>query len=150
MSHPKPIDLIEHVAGHAADAEGIREHLRSCPRCAAYVESIRATWETLGEMPSEQLTSDLLPRIEEALARSPGARGFAGGWMGRLRVAASIVVAAGAGHLLARALQPMPPAIEASQAAESIYLDVSSWRLGTTLADVILAGPDETMIGGNG
>lgn len=150
MSHPRPIELIEYVAGHCGNAEVVREHLRECAACAEYVRSVQETWDALGQLPSEQLSADLLPRIEQALGRAEVQNRSAVAWFSRLRIAAAVMLALGIGHLAARGVRPDAPEIDPGQAAESIHLDFAGWRSASSLAELILAGPDEPSIGGNG
>lgn len=153
MSHPKPTEMIEWVAGRiaGADAERLESHLRGCADCAGYAASIRDVWQALGELPEETLRDDLLPRIERLLDRPQLATTPPWSTTARLRIAAAILLAVGIGHLAGRQVGiANEPTIDPQQAAESVYLDLSPARSGSLLAELLMDGPDQATIGGNG
>ena len=65
MSCPRVQLIVRFVAGELADAEerGVRQHLATCPDCAAAFEDLRGTWEDLGAWNVDLSSTDLTDRV---------------------------------------------------------------------------------------
>jgi hypothetical protein len=96
---PKEATLIRLMNGELPDvkAQDATEHVRACAACGARYARLRATCEALGKWEVAPPTSDLCGKIlraaatEAAPVAAPSDRSF---WM---RVAAAVVLTAGAG-----------------------------------------------------
>lgn len=118
MSCPKEELIVRLVSGELPDTEqgDLRQHLRSCPRCAGLYEGLRKTWDELGGWDFDPAGIDLSNRVlarvtdqEQEAGRGTffrwrglsglgdAARTQARGSLSWLRMAASIALAAGLG-----------------------------------------------------
>lgn len=103
MSCPRVHLIVRFVGGELADAEerGVRQHLATCPDCAAAFEDLRGTWEDLGAWNVDLSSTDLTDRVlgqaadQEHPVRHPLLTAVFEA--SQMRVAASIALAAGLG-----------------------------------------------------
>lgn len=103
-------NLLIRLAGdelEAAERTEVMGHLEECPRCRATWESLRATWDLLGEVtampPAHDLTAAVLARAAEPLPERNR-------WALAARVAAMIALAGGVG-IVAGLLTPRTPTL---------------------------------------
>lgn len=101
MSCPDEPRLIRLVSGELdpQEARALEQHAEKCPRCAAALEELRATWSLLGEWAEDATTADVWPTVRATLELDAKGRG---GWLPQtkpamLRAAASLAVAVGLG-----------------------------------------------------
>ena len=72
MTHISCIEVVELVSDYLdgeldpVTARRVAAHLELCPPCAHYVEQIRQTAATLGELPTETLPSQAVSELEAA------------------------------------------------------------------------------------
>lgn len=122
MSCPQDHLIVRLVGGELADAEerDVRQHLATCPSCAAAFEGLRGTWVDLGAWNVDPTGTDLTDRVlARAADKEIQVRGpllLAVFRAGPLRLAASIALAAGLG-VATGALVPRDRALQSSQAS---------------------------------
>jgi len=151
MKHASDLELIELVAGRlpADRQEAVEAHLAACDECSRRRDAVRQTWDALGDwqIPAGR---DLAPAVQAAAAREAAASSRRLPLL--LRLAASILIAVGAGHVAGRlaapALHPVRPATAADEeaAAESLSLGVLEQVSPTGLPETLLGveePPDE-------
>ena len=92
--------------------EELREHLRSCPECQTAFAEVRDGWDALGDWHIDVPQIDLADRVLDEIDRSTSEHGPSQWWSpirsSGFRVAASVVLAVGAGVLAGR-LVPVAP-----------------------------------------
>jgi anti-sigma factor RsiW len=142
---PNESELVRLVGGEvpADRRERLVGHLQSCPSCRRTFDEIQATWELLGELQVQPTGADFTSRVLAAAARRPAPLPW-------LRIAAAIVVAAGAGWIAGRAMPlpgPAPLAAATSQVSDeqlavSLGLDALVDR-PDVLAQLFLQPPDD-------
>jgi anti-sigma factor RsiW len=117
---PTETELIRLVGGElsAARADELRQHLAHCRRCAAALAAIQSTWDVLGQWQVEPPQGNLTAAVLRAASRPRP--------MPWLRIAAAILMAAGAG-LLAGRTAPLsaasPQTVSDAQLVEQLGLD---------------------------
>lgn len=123
MTHLTDHLLLEIVAGRLdpAASTATQAHLTACPACAGRLSALQATWSVLGEWTLAQPAADLIPSIEKAIemgsrqairAIQPRLR-----WMNVARIAASIVLGVGLGHVAGRYFRTSPSSTPIAAAA---------------------------------
>lgn len=146
--------LLKLIAGDLPDAERdkVLAHLAQCDACQRLHRSLQAAWDDLGEweavsvLPSRDLTGDVLA--------AAGAESVRSRWYASARIAAAILVAAGAGWTAGR-LSPhahQGPQTVASASADEVALKVGLDALGgdSSIADSLfpVSTTDESDAGG--
>lgn len=112
MEHISENKLLDYVAGKLADSESesVRRHMAQCPDCESRHHQTLDTWNLLGtwqvDTSAHQVADRLavLVRQNETCGRPPikAAIPWRVSMQGALRIAAAILIAAGAGHVLGR------------------------------------------------
>ena len=112
MKHVNDIELMEYIAGklNALGNEKVREHLEACHECSIRWRKAVEAWNTLGQWSVDTAGHDVAERItaiaeEEERGRKQyrKARDLRMGFLPTVvRIAASIVIAAGIGHKLGK------------------------------------------------
>ncbi len=152
MNHLSDIELIELAAGHLAAPQSreCEAHLLACADCRARYEESAGVWDQLGTweltLPQVDLSERVVRAIDEShRLRMPRRLQFP--WRAA-RIAASIAVAMGIGHLAGRMTwdrSPQPVArVADDQAAAALYLEEIGHVTAADLTDLLLVGPDST------
>ena len=112
MKHVNDIEMIEYVAGKltASRNEEVREHMAACEECSDRWRKAIEVWNALGQWSVDTADHDVAGRItaiaeEEERGRKQyrKARDLRMGFLPTVvRIAASIVIAAGIGHKLGK------------------------------------------------
>jgi anti-sigma factor RsiW len=124
MSCPDEARWIRLVSGELdpQEARALERHTEECPRCAATLQELRATWSVLGEWTEETTTADLWPTVRATLELEARRRG---GWLPRtgpalLQAAASLAIAVGLGWATGAWITPGQPGAQNQSAEASI------------------------------
>ena len=110
MEHLSEKELIEYAAGRLSESENecVEQHIASCPECSGRSRETANTWNTLGEWKIDTTGHDIAGRVVRAAEKLKNqqeqhSHSFilrAGFWPDMVRIAASIVIAAGIGNKL--------------------------------------------------
>ena len=115
MKHISEIELLEYAAGNlaASDADRVARHIAECADCASRHEQARSTWEILGNWPVDPSAHGIADHLVNMAAadsvrpaRTTAILSFRPRLLGLLRIAAAILVAIGAGHIVGRLTLP--------------------------------------------
>lgn len=110
MKHIDDIELIKYVAGNLAEAQAadVRGHIDTCPDCSQRIQEIRSLWDALGQWQVDSAGRDVAGRVT-ALAKEAQLQDMQQPATSArktillhqiLRIAASIIIAVGLGHML--------------------------------------------------
>ncbi|MBC8218334.1 MAG: zf-HC2 domain-containing protein [Planctomycetes bacterium] len=112
MKHINDIELTEYVAGNLTGprTKEVREHIAACPECSQRRRETDRLWDTLGDWNVETAEHDVADRIVTLARVEQSASGRNAGThvvrmrlpLQVLRVAASIIIAVGAGYEVGR------------------------------------------------
>ena len=128
-SYPRESDLIRLVAGELSEEDRARvtAHVSGCARCAEARRQLLATWEALDADAIVPPGNDLTDRVLTA-AQRPARAAY---WPQAARVAATVLLAVGAGvvaGVLAPARQPVvtAPQVPTQEVVTGLGLDLLS------------------------
>lgn len=129
MNHVPDSQLLAHLQGRLAppDAAQLLAHLRQCVPCQQRLTALESVWGHLATWTPAPPPLDLESRILASLPGRPAVeKGSA--WLGSLRVAAALLLAAGIGHAVGRmAWRPADsPPVDAEAATAALHLDDES------------------------
>ncbi len=122
MEHLSETELIEYVAGKLSTPgnERVEQHIATCSECSDRRREVTKTWGTLGQWTIDTTSHNIAEKVTNAAEKLKNQQEQhkypnilkAGFWPDMLRIAASIVIAAGIGHKLGRYSVPQnkPPA----------------------------------------
>jgi anti-sigma factor RsiW len=158
MSCPNEPRLIRLVSGELdpQEARALERHVDECPRCAAALEELRATWSVLGQWAEDTPPADLWPTVRAALELEARRRGV---WLPRtrpamLRAAASLAVAVGLGWATGAWIAPGQPGAQNEPLEASIddvleplgvdeFVGTSATGLELVFEETTQNGPEE-------
>lgn len=153
MEHLSETELIEYVAGRLPEStnERVEQHIAICRDCAERRREAASTWAALGEWEIDTTGHNIADKVVTAAGKlnsQPDQRKQsvifkANFWPYTLRIAASIVIAAGIGHKLGgySVSQNKPPAATSQKMPN--YLSAFSLEWSSELAWLIIE--DEPM-----
>lgn len=116
----------------------LAEHVSQCDTCAGKLQALEASWDILGrwtvDTPAVDLTDRVLDRVEaRSIIRLKQPKAL-------IRVAASILIGAGAGSWLG---QTTAQPVSDEQVSEAMHLDVLTLSSSTGLTTPLLEGAEE-------
>ncbi|MGB9623538.1 MAG: anti-sigma factor family protein [Phycisphaerae bacterium] len=140
MQHLTDSEVIRLVAGELSPAEAaaVRAHVGSCGECATRVREQESLWALLGTWEATRAVPDLTAEVLARLGEEPAGRSrvltYSAGWRARWvqvgRIAAAMLIAAGAGHAVGRWTSPrgrsdanVPVPVLTADVVESLGLD---------------------------
>lgn len=155
MKHIDDIELIEYVAGNLAEPEAaaIREHADACDECSQRLQETAKLSDTLGLWEIETAGHNVGDRVTAAAQQSPPESVQRSATYARierllpgvLRVAASIIIAVGAGHKLGEYSVTGRRSQVASSQSQPEYLAALGLQWSSGLAWLVLEDdPTET------
>lgn len=152
MNHLADIDLIELAGGQLPESrrQACDAHLGQCAECRERQQAIASTWQRLGDWAVDVPAGDLSAEVLATLASEQRMRIGAPASKGRLaiRVAASVALAVGAGHLAGRWMWTVPSTVAVAPASEeqvieSLQLNELGGQAAADLAQSLVDGPDQ-------
>ena len=132
MDHLTDKQILTMLTESARD-DALAEHVSQCETCAGKLQALESSWDMLGQWtvdaPDVDLTDRVLERVRAgAIIKLKQPKAL-------IRVAASVLIEAGAGSWLGRSTaQP----ISDQQVTEAIYLDVLTLNSSTGLTKPLL------------
>ena len=155
MEHIDDINLFDYVSGRLPEAEAgpLRQHMAGCPACEKRYQDVVDVWDSLGRWQVDSSGHQIADRIEALAAENESARrksparihSFMRSFTASLRVAAAVLVAMGAGHLLgryslSRHRPDLPISQEAPRYVAALGFEWSSELMWTVLEEEAVQG----------
>ena len=136
MEHIREIDMLDMMGNTAPGAvqERCRAHLATCAECRTGWDALRQTWDDLGVLGDNSSSVDLLAGITAQLSQNDQTVRIFSLW-NLSRIAAAILITAGAGYATGKFTAPKPPAHAASDVATASYLQFLAPDSSTGLAE---------------
>lgn len=135
MEHIREIDMLDVMGNTAPEAvqERCRTHLATCAECQAQWDALGQTWDELGVLGGGSSPVDLLSGITAQLSQNDQTVHIFSLWH-LSRVAAAILITAGAGYAAGKFTAPKIPHA-ASDVATASYLQFLAPDSSTGLAE---------------
>ena len=148
MKHINDIELTEYAAGNLTGTrdEQVRKHIAACAECSQRMREMDKLWDALGDWEVATVEHDVADRVvtlageeQAGLRRNAGTHGVRMTLpLQILRVAASIIIAVGAGHKLGEySITGKKPQVASSQ-KQPEYLAALGLEWSSGLAWLVL------------